>query len=103
MRLLRWALGGLVLGALAGLVVFLIILLMPSNTPDNADGAGVYMTLLLIAAVFATMGGVAGCLIGFVAGGMYQVAVGTRSQARNWSERPPATRKVHQRFDDLLD
>ena len=37
MRLLRPILGGLLIGALAGLVWFLVILIMPSNAPDNAD------------------------------------------------------------------
>ena len=67
MRLLRWTLGGLVIGALAGSVWFLIILIVPSNVPDDVDGgAGLNVVMLFIAAVFATIGGVVVGLIGLL-------------------------------------
>ena len=99
MRLLRSALGGLAIGALAGLIWFLIILFMPSNTPDNADGAGSYVVLLFIAAVFATAGGVVGGLIGLWLGGMYYVAMGTMSHVSKSKERIPMPGELDQPLD----
>jgi hypothetical protein len=104
MWLLRWAIAGLLIGGLAGLVWFLIILFMPSNTPDNADGgAGLYIILLFIAAVFATVGGVVGCLIGLLLGGIYHLAMGGVSPARRPSERVPKAEKAYQVLDDLRE
>lgn len=75
MRILWAALGGSVIGALAGLTWFLIILISPSDIPDNVDGgAGLPVVLIFIAAVFTAMGGVIGCLIGTILGTIYHLA-----------------------------
>jgi len=104
MRVLWTALGGLVVGALAGLVWFLIILLMPSNIPNNADaGAGGYIILLFIGAVFATVGAVVGCLVGLFLGLIYHLAMGTASPRSRPKGRNPNPGKGYQPFDDLLD
>jgi hypothetical protein len=102
MRLLRSSLGGLAIGVLAGLIWFLIILLMPSNTPHNADGAGSYVILLFIAAIFAIGGGVVGSLIGLWVGGMYHVAMGTMSQVSQSKVHSPKPGAFDQPLDDLI-
>jgi len=69
MRLLWAAFAGLAIGALAGLACFLIILLIPGPVPvDDDGGAASLVTLLLIADVFTTVGGVGGCLVGLFLG-----------------------------------
>jgi MFS family permease len=101
MRLVRPILGGFVIGALAGLVFFLVILFLPSKTPDNADGAGSYAVLLFIAAVFATMGGIVGGFLGLWLGGMYHVAMGTLSQRRRSSDLDGKPGRSRWPLDDL--
>jgi hypothetical protein len=103
MRPLRWALGGLLIGALTGVAWFFIILLMPSDIPDDVDGgAGLSIILLVIAAVFAALGGVVGCLVGVVVGGLYHLATGTVSSVNTPGERVLKPGNDHPLFDDVL-
>jgi hypothetical protein len=103
MRLWMAALGGLAIGALAGLVWFLSILILPSKVPDNVDGgAGLSVVLLFIAAVFVTVGAVVGCLIGSFLGAIYIVATGNKSSEYSHERRTQKPLKKYQPFDDDL-
>lgn len=103
MRLLRPTVYGLVIGAIAGLICFLVILLLPSNNPNDIDHVGSLFILAFIAAVFVFLGGAAGSFLGFWLGGMYLVAMGTRSQrSRARGPIPKPSGKVQMR-DHLLD
>jgi hypothetical protein len=93
----------LVIGALAGLAWFLIILLMPSDIPDDVDGgAGLHVLVFFIAAVFAIVGGVLGGLVGLLLAGTWHVARCTMSPRSTKSGNLPKPGKQNQPFDDLL-
>ena len=103
MRILKWTLGGLVIGALAGFVWFLVILLMPSDIPDDVDGgAGLHVVVLFIAAVFATVGGVLGSLVGLLLAVIWHLARGTMPPQSTARGNVPKLGKQYQPFDDLL-
>lgn len=103
MRLLQAAVAGSVVGALAGLAWFLIILLMPSDVPDNVDGGvGLPVILLFIAAVFAGVGGIAGCVLGVAAESIYHLAKRNVGNANLSKGRGLKSGKSHQPFDELL-
>jgi len=103
LRILKCTLGGLVIGALAGLVWFLVILLMPSDIPDDVDGgAGLYVVMLFIAAVFATVGGVIGSLVGLLLAVIWHLARGTTSPLSTARGNVPKPGKQYEPFDDLL-
>jgi hypothetical protein len=78
MRRLLWAaLGGWAAGVLVGLGWFFVILFTPSNpADDDGGGVGAFIILPLIAAGFVTIGALAGCLIGLLLGGIYNLAAG---------------------------
>ena len=102
MRILQCTLGELVIGAPVDVVWFLVILLMPSDIPDDVDGgAGLHVVVFVIAAVSATVGGVLGSLVGLLLGVIWHLAgtVSLQSTARGSVPKPG---KQYQPLDDLL-
>jgi hypothetical protein len=74
MRLLPVMLGGLLFGALAGLVWFLLILFMPSDIPNDLDGGGVQLVVLLfIAGLHMVGGGIVGGFGAVILSGVYRI------------------------------
>jgi hypothetical protein len=99
LRIFQCTLGGLIYGALAGFVLFLVISFMPSDIPDDGGSPAV---VLIIAAAFAMTGGVLGGLVGLVLGVIWDDRENRVTPMGTTRENVPNPGKQYQPFDDLL-